>query len=200
MKITLDWNCIISVENDEVAKDDILVLVEAHRSAKIDVALLATSASENTKSKRFPGNASLFRDRVKKLGFDHLPIVPMPAVSDLSYYDFCYWVEDSDEFNSTFDKIWSVIASRTSRDFESYLTPTQALADGAIQSEECSKWRNSWCDVMSAYSHIHAKRDVFVTQNTKDFQAHSVRLAELGMTSIKSPNETVAYLTLLKMI
>ena len=38
------------------------------------------------------------------------------------------------------------------------------------QKEALSKWRNVWCDVISAYSHIHDSRDIFVTNNTKDFE------------------------------
>jgi hypothetical protein len=66
------------------------------------------------------------------------------------------------------------------------------LDDNAIQSEELSKWRNTWCDVISAYSHIHDGRDVFVTNNTRDFQKNSAALSRLGMTQIYTPAETLA--------
>jgi hypothetical protein len=68
------------------------------------------------------------------------------------------------------------------------------MTDGAIQSEELSKWRNAWCDVISAYSHIHAGRDVFVTNNPRDFQDNSELLSQLGMKHILTPAETVATL------
>jgi hypothetical protein len=45
---------------------------------------------------------------------------------------------------------------------------------------------------MSAYTHIREQRDVFVTNNTRDFQAHRAALATLGMTAITTPNEAVS--------
>lgn len=167
-------------------------LVNRHRQGQFEVALLAASASENSKSKRFPGNANLFKDRVSALGWNDLPLVPMPGIFGLSYWDFCYIVGDGNKFKRDMDALWCVIAPKVPRSPSEHLPTGVSLTDGAIQSEELSKWRNAWCDVISAYSHIHDDRDVFVTNNTRDFQGNSEALSRLGMKHIFTPAETLS--------
>ena len=86
MKLTLDWNCVIEVEEQRQQASFAIDLVDRHRNGEFEVALLAASASENTKSKLFPGNAKLFKDRVAAIGWEDLPIVLMPGVWGLSYW------------------------------------------------------------------------------------------------------------------
>jgi hypothetical protein len=192
MKLTLDWNCVIEVEEGRPQAPAVKGLIDAHRKGLVEVALLAASASENTKSKVFPGNASLFMRRVSALGWDDLPLVPMPIIIGLSYINHAYIVGDAEDLKHKFDALWRVIAPRIARDAKSHLSSGRSLDDAAIQSEDLFKWRNTWCDVLSAYTHIHQRRDVFVTNNTHDFQAHRAALATLGMTAIATPAEAVA--------
>ena len=190
MKLTLDWNCVIEVEEQRHQASCVVDLVKAHRSGELEVALLAASASENTKSKLFRGNAAAFRRRIEQLGWDDLPLVPMPKVWGLSYWGFCFRVGDGEAFERDMDALWQVIAPKILRNPSDHLTDGQTLDDDMIQSEALSKWRNTWCDVISAYSHIYAKRDVFVTNNTRDFQDKSLSLASLGMEHISTPAKT----------
>lgn len=198
MKLTFDWNCIIEVEEHRPQANYINDLVHLHRQGKFEVALLAASASENSKSRRFPGNAGLFRERVSALGWQDLPLVPMPGVFGLSYWDFCYFVDDGGKFERDMDAIWNAIAQKVARKPAQHLPDGQQMTDDAIQSEALSKWRNTWCDVISAYSHIHECRDVFVTNNTRDFQSNAEKLSLLGMKHIATPADaldTVAKIT-----
>ncbi len=190
MKLTLDWNCVIEVEEDRPQASNVRDLVEAHRRGEIEVALLAASASENTKSMRFPGNARVFKQRIAQLGWDDLPLVLVPGIIGLSYWDCCFVVGDAEVFKRDMDALWAVIAPKVPRRPSGHLSQGQALDDAAIQSEGLAKWRNSWCDVISAYSHIHAERDIFVTNNTRDFQDNALALASLGMRNISAPAKT----------
>lgn len=197
MKLTLDWNCVIEVEQLGPQSSCVLQLVEAHRAGTCEVALLAASASENSRSKRFPGYAGIFQERVSALGWTDLPIVRMPGVMGLSYWGFFYYVEDGEKYEQEVEALWKAIAPNVARDWREYLPAEKEPSDDAIQSEELSKWRNTWCDVISAYSHIHEGRDIFVTNNTSDFQRNAKRLAELGMKHICAPKETLALLDVL---
>lgn len=192
MKLTLDWNCVIEVEENGPQADYVTDLISSHREGHFEVALLAASASENSKSKRFPGTADIFLERVSALKWQDLPLVRMPGVFGLSYWDFCYYVEDGEKFERDRDALWHVIAPRVPRNPLEHLPPGTEMTDDAIQSEALSKWRNTWCDVISAYSHIHERRDIFVTNNTRDFQRNSKKLSELGMKHIFTPAETLA--------
>lgn len=191
VKLSLDWNCVIEVEDDRAQAKDVVELIRLHRRGDIEVALLAASASENTKSQEFPKNATLFRDRIAKLGWESLPLVPMPCVIGLTYIGCTYIVKDAAEYKALVDALRSVIAPNLARRPHEYLGNGQTLDDGTIGSRELQRWRNYWCDVHSAYSHIKAGRDVFVTCNTRDFQKHRSKLAQLGMGCIVTPEEAV---------
>jgi hypothetical protein len=194
MRFTLDWNCVIEVEEQRRQAAAVQALIAAHRSGQVEVALLAASASENTRSKMLPGNASLFKARVSALNWDDLPLVPMPGIWGLSYWGHAYDVADTAAFEHKFGDIWAVIAPRVARDPQEHLKESQSLEGGAIQSEALSRWRNTWCDVMSAYTHIQEKQEVFVTNNTRDFQDHHEALAILGMACIVTPRDAVKLL------
>ena len=192
MRLTLDWNCVIEVEENRPQATFVHDLIHRHRKGQFEVALLAASASENSKSKRFPGNAILFVERVSALGWRDLPVVLMPAVFGLSYFDFCYYVGDAEKFQRDMDALWQAIAPNVPRHPADHLPTGVTLTDDAIQSEHLWKWRNTWCDVVSAYSHIHDGRDIFVTNNTRDFQNNADKLAALGMRHITRPMEALS--------
>lgn len=199
MRVTLDWNCVIEVEEDRPQASHVADLIKWHRRGSLEVGLLAASASENSKSQRFPGSAKLFHERVSKLGWSDLPLIPMPAVTGLCYWDFSYTVRDAATFEREKDEIWKAIAPNISSKPSDHLTAGVRLTDDSIQSFELRKWRNIWCDVISAYSHIKDCRDVFITNNTRDFQDNSIALARLGMMSIATPKKfTWDFLSLLR--
>ncbi|MBV7407536.1 hypothetical protein [Maritimibacter sp. DP1N21-5] len=187
MTLSLDWNCVVEVEEGRSQSKDVLRLVEHHRAGTADVALLATSASENNRSKRFPGSAAVFKERIFALGWDDLPIVSTPGIFGLTYWDWSFYVGDGPKFKRDIAALWTVISPRVDRDLNSYLVEGTELTAEAIQGPELYKWRNAWCDVHSAYSHIHAQRSVFVTNNIRDFQANAADLGALGMRSIRTP-------------
>lgn len=191
MKLTLDWNCIIEVEENRSQAAAVRDLISLHRNGQLEVALLAASASENSKSKRFPGSAALFVERVSALGWSDLPLVLMPGVYGLSYFDFCFYVEDDEKFQNDMGALWKVIAPKIPRRIVDNFPEGIILSDDGIQSEYLWKWRNAWCDVVSAYSHIYFGRDVFVTNNIKDFQNNAEELSVLGMRCIASPIKAI---------
>lgn len=193
MKLSLDWNCVIEVEEKQLQAEYVQRLIECHRAGRCEVALLATSGSENTGSKLFPGSYNVFMDRITALGWHDLPHVPMPGVYGLTFFGHAQWVDDGD-VEESLDRFWQVIASATPRNPHEHLPSGEELTDESIQSENLAKWRNAWCDVMSAYTHVHAKRDIFVTNNTKHFQKNAERLAQLGMKMIRSPRDALAEL------
>jgi hypothetical protein len=191
MKLTLDWNCVIDVEEERRQAPCVRELIQRHREGELEVALLAASASENTRSKRFPGNAAIFCERISAVGWLDLPLVPMPAVIGLSYLDFCFIVGDGEQFKLDMDALWQAIAPKVPKDPSDHLPSGIKLSDESIQSEHLSKWRNTWCDVVSAYSHVHQRRDIFVTNNTRDFQDNKEKLSALGMRHIATPSEAL---------
>ena len=186
---SLDWNCAISVENGEASSSDILQLVSAHKQKRVDVAVLQTSASENMKGSRsFPSSYINFEKRLSALGWTDLPRVPTPGVWGLTFWDQCFYVDEV-QYGSRISAIWSGVFPNIPQDFGAYLAQRGFSANMNLSSAPASKWRNAWCDVHSAYSHLHAGRDYFVSLNTNDFKGPAV--AALGLRAL-TPTEAIA--------
>jgi hypothetical protein len=86
---------------------------------------------------------------------DDLPLVKMPGIIGLSYIDFAYVVEDGEVYGRQMASLWSVIAPKVSQKPIDHLKVGQSLDDGAIQSPQLAKWRNSWCDVILGSVDVH---------------------------------------------
>lgn len=170
-------------------------LIGLHRKGEIEVSLLSVSASENSKLKQFPANATLFSERIASLGWQDLPLTPAPMVIGLTYIGSCFLVSDDNIFEQEISRLWKAVFPKISESASDHLPEGVILDDESIQSESLAKWRNAWCDVISAYSHIRAGGEIFVTNNTKDFQRNAVRLGELGMKQILTPAATVTFLS-----
>lgn len=194
LKLTLDWNCAIAVEEERPKHAEcVRQLIRLHRSGEIEVALLAASASENTKDKVLAPSSGIFGDRINALGWNDLPLVKVPMVIGLTYIG-AHLIADANAFKRDTDAIWSALFPSVPSDPRLHLAEGEPLTDATIQGVGMWKWRNKWCDVISAYSHIYARRDMFVTTNTADFQKHARQLAELGMTAIATPEEALQFI------
>lgn len=70
-------------------------------------------------------------------------------------------------------------------------TPNET-SEEKLWSSESKKWRNAWCDVHTIWTHINARRDVFVRSNTADFQNNLGVLKALGLRSALTPEKAIA--------
>ncbi len=184
---TLDWNCVIALENVEPQGESVSLLVDAHRARRADVALLATSASESLRNKTFPGSYKDFEERVQRAGLSDLPVLLTPAVVSLTFIERSYIVDQSD-YSGLRDRIWSLLFPTISQ--EAPLT-WEHDPEEELYSSSLSRWRNAWCDVHSLITHMDHGRDVFVTSNTKHFQKHQEQLRNLGVDRIATPRESL---------
>ena len=181
LKFTLDTNAIVDLAENRPAALLIRQLVDAHIQGRADVALVAISASEKQRDGEIE-NFDTFRARLKTLGLDHLPLLAPIAYFDLTFWDWCLWSDDA--------------MVELEAKIHSALFPGHASLppDGTAQlpreerPPEYWKWRNRKCDVLALWSHIHAGRDVFVTQDANFTKATKLpALVQLGAGSIVSP-------------
>ncbi|WEY40681.1 hypothetical protein [Paraburkholderia sp. SUR17] len=158
LRLTLDTNAIVAIEEDRPAASAIRQLVNAHAQGRIDVALVAISASEKQRAGEIE-NFGIFRERLARLKLDHLSLL-MP----IAYFDLTFWD-------------WSFFSNEAMIELETkihgVLFPNKALLppEGTPQlpcdqrPDEYWKWRNRKCDVLALWSHIYAGRDVFLTSD-----------------------------------
>lgn len=186
LSFSLDWNCVIAVENEEPAAAGVFALADAHRRDCANVALLATSASESLRDKTFPASYELFEDRVKRAGLDDFPVLPTPAVWDLVFWDRSYWV-DVDKYRRQKAAIWAVLFPSVEEEPWHRMGPN--AFNKIVHTPAMKTWRNAWCDVHNLVTHIDHQRDVFVTTNTRDYQRYAERLGALGVATVRTPRE-----------
>ncbi len=192
-RFTLDWNCVISLETGDQHAPCVRELVESHRQGLADVALLQTSASENMRdTKGFPGSYKLFEDRLRSVSIDDLPRIPTPGVYDLTFWDQCYHVDEA-IYRLLVDKLRSIMAPNMADFVEKWSREKGEPTDEHFAGRDFARFRNSWCDVHSAYCHIYAQRDFLVTSNLRDFQKRG--LADLGLVAL-NPEKAAALIRL----
>jgi hypothetical protein len=187
LRFTLDTNCLIALENNETSAGAIRALADAHEAAKANVAVVAVSASERPAQAPIR-NFEEFQRRLARLKLESLEIV-LP----LHYWDVCFWdwwIWGSDEMYAFERMIHEVLFPTTS-----YLWSDYAAANGLDPEIKTSDWHNRKCDVLALWSHIHAGRDVFVTNDGR-FHKRTKKPALIGLGAgrIENAEGAVAFL------
>lgn len=190
---TLEWNAVITAETDgRPGRDALLELVGMH-GKNIDVGIVTTAASENTRKRRMPANSMEFRSRLAAAGLHHLTMVHTASVIGLTYIGLSRIAPH--DYKEMTNAIWGIVKPKgvpwDRRVFES----NEGIPAGTpITAPEYAKWRNKWCDVNSIYAHLISNRDVFVSGDKKNFIGESgQKLNQLGIKKICSYDEAESY-------
>jgi hypothetical protein len=187
LRVTLDNNCLITLEKHEVSTPFLDELVSAHRGASIELCVVAISASESPKGRKFADSFSVFQSKVAELGLSSAEVLVPIFYWDITFWDHCLW-RDNDPLEPLIHKIlfpnlpfrWADYCGTTG------VNPNDLASD--------RKWRNAKCDVLGLWSHIHHKADVFVTSDSNFHKATKrPRLAELGAKAILTPEQAAIF-------
>ena len=184
---TLDTNCLLAIDESRAEAADIRALASAHDTGQAGVAVVAISASENQQGGGAIEDFDDFRARLSALGLGHLEILPA-----LNYWDITFWGRSlwaSAEGADLDRSIHALLFPNVEFTWQDYcgahgLNPT---------ARPSGRWRNCKCDVLALWSHIHFKRDVFVTSDDK-FHAVTKKpaLIALGANRIETPATSLA--------
>lgn len=182
LKLTLDTNCIIAIDEGRQPEADCLrALVKKYDSGKLHLQLVATSASERQSSGPYLDNFGKFRDRLNSIGLGHLQLLLPLMVLDVSYLDWCVLADDQD--------------LRMLEDIHNALFPGKpyilqdalALANATVDADTVErKWRNRALDVHALWCHLRYNGDIFVTSD-KNFHRKQASLAIFGPVQILDP-------------
>jgi predicted nucleic acid-binding protein len=172
LKRVLDTNCIIDLEENRHDAQHIRTLIGAWKDGRVDLAVVAVSASEN----RLGGSAgrrnySDFEAKLSNVGLSGVRHLLPLAIWDVFYWDHALW--SSDEMEKLASRIRSI------------LFPSIPIAP-PTNIENNSVWRNNMCDVLIAWSCIHHGWGCLVTRD-KNFHDHKQELANLGLREIFYP-------------
>lgn len=180
LKLTLDHNCIISLEVEDENAGAVRELISLHHADRIMVYVGSISASENVRGADAPSVAA-FTERLHRLGIETLPQVMPVARLGMSYLGFAVLGGD----DALEDRIVSVIHP-SHRDYMQFAAEKDVDPSGPMHP----KWRNRACDIDGIVAHIRNGHDVFVTSD-RHFLDHRVELGELGAGAVLTPREAL---------
>ncbi|MDE2217053.1 MAG: hypothetical protein KGJ87_07850 [Planctomycetota bacterium] len=192
MNITFDTNCLVDLELNEGAADELCRIIAAHDTGKLAISVPGIAASERLKDGTFAKNFSLFQQRINSLAKRRFEILKPPLYLGLAYLDWAIIGGDATiELERQIHEIlFPKIQFRWGDHAAAHrLDPNQAAEK---RDKEWLKWRNRKCDTLALWCHIHYGKDVFVTRDNNFHKAtKKAALEKLGAKRISQPTEVV---------
>jgi hypothetical protein len=190
MRITLDNNCLVSLDNRDGEYEHIKSLLNLS-SEQITVCIPAIAASENQQSGIVNYNFGQFEEFLKRIGCQKCELL-----NPMSYYDICYFdrsVWTGEEMVLFEQRIHEILFPKIPFRYVEYCATCGIEPNNAILDR---KWRNAKCDVQAMWCHIEYKGNIFVSQdNNFHKKTKKSKLIALGAKNIMTPSECLSELT-----
>lgn len=181
MKITLDTNCLFDVEERRQGFENIVKLNELHIHGKIELRIPAISASEKKMNDTRTTQFDQFTNYLSDIGLEKTELLFPFLIWDITFWGKSVWA--SEEMVDLEKSIHNVLFSNIP--YSPY-NPDEV----EIESKAYKKWRNSRCDSIVLWSHIHYAGDIFITSDQNFHkQSKKEKLIEMGIGSIIKPQD-----------
>ena len=164
LRYTLDTNCLIDIEDDRPAAIHIKRILRAAKDGSVDVAMVASSASERQKDNTFLTNFQHFEQRRKSLGFGHLPLLYPLLRWDIGFWENALW--SSDTAAARENLIYQILFPNSPIEWPDYAAQKAVQSDD-VNSRAYRRWRNQILDAQAYWAHDFNDRDVFVTSDRR---------------------------------
>jgi hypothetical protein len=185
INFTLDFNCLISLENNDSFASDLQKLVELHEKNVINLYVPAISANEKQINGEYADSIEQFFERIDKLSKRRFEILKPIAIWNMGYWDYCIWYDD--EMMDLVNKIHLILFPNLPVNHLDYAKIHDL--DPEILSP---KWRNPRCDVISLWCHIFYKNDIFITNDVNFHKKTKQKpLISLGSNKILRSNSAL---------
>lgn len=184
MKVTLDNNCLISLDNEDKDSTVIQKIIDLQSKGVAQVFIPAISASENQQGGKAHANFQEFEHFLKRIGCYDCYLLNPIGYFDLTFWDHCVYGPSELE-----KPIHNILFPRIPFEYGNYcrllgIDPSSGTVD--------KKWRNAKCDVLAIWCHIHYGNDIFITNDGNFHKAtKKSRLIALGAKEILRPREAV---------
>lgn len=188
LNITLDHNSIIDLEQNNEHALYLKKLIQMHNDQKINLRVVAISASERKPDHTYVSHFNEFKERIATIGLGSVEILATILYVGLGFVGYCL--------------IGGGKLDELEREIQEVLFPTIQLDYGDFcrkcdldpnNEKAWRKWVNAKCDVLALWSHIWYDGDIFVTRD-KDFHRKKPQLIALGAREILRPDEAVKLL------
>ncbi|MCK4543077.1 MAG: hypothetical protein KAU17_12650 [Spirochaetales bacterium] len=167
-KFTLDTNCIIDLEENRPNAEHVRKVVQAWKDERIELAVVAVSASENQRSGIANRHLSAFEQKLERAGLAGVQYLLPLGKWDVCYWDYELWADD--EMERLESKIRGILFPSIQA------SPPQDINTNSV-------WRNQLCDVLVAWSHAFHKWDYLVTGD-ENFHNHKHELKKVGVIGV----------------
>ncbi len=187
LRLTLDTNAIIDLEEERPAATHLRRLLELHATGRVRLSVVGIAASERRQDGTYPTNFGEFQAKLDKVALGDVEILRPPWILGVTYLEWS--ILTSESVHEELEQISAVLfpgmgfspdAYRARRELDSETVPTETT------------WRNHRYDVVALWSHIHYEGDVFVTSD-RNFHKVTKRpqLIALGAGNILRPEEAI---------
>lgn len=159
---TLDTNCLIDVDEARPTASAVLAVLQASREGRAIVAMAASSASERQQNCDFLQSINVFRDRMSRLGFGDVELLPGILRCGIGFLDNGLLADD--EMCAREVQIFSTLFPTHAVEWAAYAAQ-KGVDPEARDAPHYLKWRNKILDAQAYWAHEHHNRNVFVTSD-----------------------------------
>ena len=191
MNLTFDTNCIVDLEQKNGnAFPALEILRNLHNEGKVNIAVVAISASERVQGGTYASSFVDFKKKLAAAGLERVNILQPICYWDITFFDWCLYADE--QMVELERKIHEILFPEISFNYADFCKRVKLDSNGDTTDP---KWRNTKCDVLGMWSHINEGREIFVTSD-RNFrkQTKKPRLIALGAGNISTPQDTVLLL------
>jgi len=189
MKITLDNNCLISLENKDSEHLDIKALADLYPN-QITLCIPAIAASENQQGGVLHTNFAQLQKFLAEIGCERCTLLNPMLYLDISFLDHAILADE--QMVSLEQKIHDILFPNIPFLWSEYCRRFGLDSDDEVTDR---KWRRAKCDVQAMWCHIHYSNDIFVTQDNNFHKTtKKAELVALGAQEILRPSECLSKL------
>lgn len=174
MKLVLDTNCIIDLEEYRESYPHLMKILSKWRDGDIELGVVAIGASEKQKEGHYSESFKNFEKKLANVGLQGVKILPSIVVFDVSYFDQALLCDK--RMAALEDKIRKI------------LFPNTPLELPNNDERKKMDWINEQCDVQIAWAVIYHKWETLVTRDG-NFHENAKDLLPLGLKEVLTPCE-----------
>jgi hypothetical protein len=183
LKVTLDNNCIIDLEKDNIYAPYLKKLIELYTGKKIVLRVTAISASEQKPNKAYVNHFNEFEHRLIVIGLSNIEILPTILYVGLGFVG--HSLTGGGELEELERKIQRILFPSIELEYGDFCKKRGLELN---DRKAWSKWANAKCDVLTLWSHIWHGGDIFITRDS-NFHRKAKKLLRLGAGKILRPAE-----------
>jgi hypothetical protein len=163
-------------------------LARMHDDHKINLRVVAISASEQKLDRTYASNFSEFRNRITAVGLGKAEILKPLGYVGITYIDWCVYA--SVPMLELEQKIHGILFPEIQFSYEEFCKKNGLDPKGGGIDRG---WRNPKCDVLAMWSHIQYGGGIFLTKD-KNYHKKKTQLIALGAGEILKLDQAVAKL------